>query len=211
MALRPFLNNFLHRDRLKFEVRTTCMPYFSRRTSGFFFTLHYSYKAASLWSRRSRVRPPLWHSSFKETKYTSPLTREYSILCSLRDREVACSASNHQGSNFEFCLRRTVSSNLSYHPHKVHVDQFSLYVHTGGLKPHIFIQVLYYTVHSIHWNRLKHWVWMKVIQFWQNRGQRFWNLAHWCHCWSSTCWKLVFNLLKKIKKPRIWSWPAVKK
>ena len=54
---------------------------------------------------------------------------------SLRDREVACSASDRQGSNFESCVWRTVSSQSSHHPQEVLLAQFSLYVHKGGLKP----------------------------------------------------------------------------
>ena len=60
-----------------------------------------------------------------------------SIVGSLRDREVACSASDRQGSNFESCVWRTVSSQ-SYHPQGVLLAQFSLYVHKGGLKPDSF-------------------------------------------------------------------------
>ena len=61
-----------------------------------------------------------------------------SIVGSLRDREVACSASDYQGSNFESCVWRTVSSQSSHHPHEVLLAQFSLYVHKGGLKPDSF-------------------------------------------------------------------------
>ena len=61
-----------------------------------------------------------------------------SIVGSLRDREVACSASNRQGSNFESCVWRTVSSHSSHHPQEVLLAQFSLYVHKGGLKPDSF-------------------------------------------------------------------------
>ena len=57
-----------------------------------------------------------------------------SIVGSLRDREVACSASDRQGSNFESCLWRTVSSQSYHHPQEVLLAQFSLYVHKGGLK-----------------------------------------------------------------------------
>ena len=53
-------------------------------------------KAACLNSRRSRVRIPLCHSSFKKASI-----------------EVACSASDRQGSNFESCVWRTVSSQSS--------------------------------------------------------------------------------------------------
>ena len=62
-----------------------------------------------------------------------------SIVGSLRDREVACSASDRQGSSFESCVWRTVSSHSSHHPQEVLLAQFSLYVHKGGLKPIHFI------------------------------------------------------------------------
>ena len=61
-----------------------------------------------------------------------------SIVGSLRDREVACSASDRQGSNFESCVWRKVSSQSSHHPQEVLLAQFSLYVHKGGLKPDSF-------------------------------------------------------------------------
>ena len=61
-----------------------------------------------------------------------------SIVGSLRDREVACSASDRQGSNFESCVWRTVSSQSSHPPQEVLLAQFSLYVHKGGLKPDSF-------------------------------------------------------------------------
>ena len=72
----------------------------------------------------------------KETKMFLPHPRvKVSIVGSLRDREVACSASDRQGSNFESCLWRTVSS---HHPQEVLLAQFSLYVHKGVLKPDSF-------------------------------------------------------------------------
>ena len=61
-----------------------------------------------------------------------------SIVGSLRDREVACSASDRQGSNFESCVWKTVSSQSSHRPQEVLLAQFSLYVHKGGLKPDSF-------------------------------------------------------------------------
>ena len=61
-----------------------------------------------------------------------------SIAGSLRDREVACSASDRQGSNFEPCVWRTVSSQSSHDPQEVLLAQFSLYVHKGGLNPDSF-------------------------------------------------------------------------
>ena len=76
---------------------------------------------------------------FKETKMFLPHPRvKVSIVGSLRDREVACSASDRQGSNFESCVWRTVSSHSSHHPQEVLQAQFSLYVHKGGLKPDSF-------------------------------------------------------------------------
>ena len=75
----------------------------------------------------------------KETKMFLPHPRvKVSIAGSLRDREVACSASDRQGSNFESCVWRTVSSQSSHHPQEVLLAQFSLYVHKGGLKPYSF-------------------------------------------------------------------------
>ena len=75
----------------------------------------------------------------KETKLFLPHPRvKVSIVGSLRDRVVACSASDRQGSNFESCVWRTVSSQSSHHPQEVLLAQFSLYVHKGGLKPDSF-------------------------------------------------------------------------
>ena len=86
----------------------------------------------------ARVRFPI--SAVKETKKMFlPHPRvKVSIVGSLCDREVACSASDRQGSNFESCVWRTVSSQSSHHPQDVLLAQFSLYVHKGGLKPDSF-------------------------------------------------------------------------
>ena len=89
----------------------------------------------------------------KETKLFLPHPRvKVSIVGSLRDREVACSASDRQGSNFESCVWRTVSSQSSHHPQELLLAQFSLYVHKGGLKPdsfHFFTTILTSCVDSI--------------------------------------------------------------
>ena len=86
---------------------------------------------------------------FKETKMFLPHPRvKVSIVGSLRDREVACSASDRQGSNFESCVWRTVSSHSSHHPQEVLLAQFSLYVHKGGLKPDSF-HFIYYSDGSV--------------------------------------------------------------
>ena len=73
----------------------------------------------------------------KETKnVSSPSTCE-SQYCGER-AQVACSASDRQGSNFESRVWRTVSSHSSHHPQDVLLAQFSLYVHKDGLKPDSF-------------------------------------------------------------------------
>ena len=83
----------------------------------------------------------------KETKLFLPHPRvKVSIVGSLRDREVAYSASDRQGSNFESCVWRTVSSQSSHHPQEVLLAQFSLYVHKGGLKPDSF-HFIYSRIH----------------------------------------------------------------
>ena len=76
-----------------------------------------------------------------------------SIVGGLRDREVACSASYCQGSNFESCVWKTVSSQSSHHPQEVLLAQFSLYVHKGGLKPVSFHFIFRH--HDLQMFRLK--------------------------------------------------------
>ena len=70
----------------------------------------------------------------KETKMflSHPLVK-LSIVGSLRDREVACSASDLYAWNFESCVWRAVSSHSSHHHQEVLLAQFSLYVHKSGL------------------------------------------------------------------------------
>ena len=88
----------------------------------------------------------------KETKLFLPHPRvKVTIVGSLRDREVACSASDRQGSKFESCVWRTVSSQSSHHPQDVLLAQFSLYVHKGGLKPDSFHFIFSY-FHNCHFH-----------------------------------------------------------
>ena len=61
-----------------------------------------------------------------------------SIVGGLHDREVACSASDRQASNFESRFWRAVSSHSSHHLQEVLLAQISLYVHKSGLKPDLF-------------------------------------------------------------------------
>ena len=85
-----------------------------------------------------------------------------SIVGSLRDREVACSASDRQGSNFESCVWRTVSSQSSHHPQEVLLAQFSLYVHKGGLKPDSPIHFIYSPqTHIVSVKKLRWWLFKK--------------------------------------------------
>ena len=86
----------------------------------------------------NRVRFP-FSTVLKETKMIPlhPLVK-LSIVGSLRDREVACSASDRQGLNFESCVWRTMSSNSSHHPPAVLLAQFILYVHKSDLNPDSF-------------------------------------------------------------------------
>ena len=70
------------------------------------------------------------------------LAQRFNIVRRLRDREVACSASDRQGSNFVFCVWRAMSFHSSHHLQEVVLAKFSLFVHKGGLKPHLFINSL---------------------------------------------------------------------
>ena len=79
----------------------------------------------------ARVRGPFPSlGGLKGTKIflPHPLVK-FSIVGSLCDREVSCSASDPQGLNFEFCVRRAV---LSHHPQEVLLGKFSLYVHKSA-------------------------------------------------------------------------------
>ena len=72
------------------------------------------------------------HGGLKKQKMFLPhLLEKMGSLC---DREVACSASDRQGSNFESCVWREVSFT-----HLIILAKFSLYVHKSGLKPIHFI------------------------------------------------------------------------
>ena len=75
--------------------------------------------------------PPSRLQVSKKRNVYSPLTRKDAILWGAYscDREVECSASDRQGSNFESCVRRAVSSHSSHHPQWVLLAQVSLYVH----------------------------------------------------------------------------------
>ena len=77
-----------------------------------------------------------------------------SIVGSLRDREVACPASDRQGSNFESCVWRTVPSQSSHHPQEGLLAQISLYVHQGCLKPDSFNLLTVWECLAVKYNTL---------------------------------------------------------
>ena len=86
-------------------------------------TLQCMVNAACSESRRLRVRTPLWHFSFEDTKCFFPAhSNRFNIVGSLR-----------HGSNFESFVWRAVSSHSSHHPEEALLAQFSLYAHKGGL------------------------------------------------------------------------------
>ena len=65
-----------------------------------------------------------------------------SFVGSLCDRDVACSASDRQGSNFEACVWRTVSSHSPHHPQEVLLAQCS----QGDLNPDSFHFTMFCTI-----------------------------------------------------------------
>ena len=94
-------------------------------------------KAACLESRISRVRTPLLHSSFKKTISPPPRSQD-AILWGASTRR--CSVLGLKPPGFEFqilCLEGSVISFFSS-SYKVILTQFSLCVHKGGIKPHLF-------------------------------------------------------------------------
>ena len=104
----------------------------------------------------ARVRFPV-SAVWKKQKMFLPHPRvKVSIVGSLRDRKVACSASDRQRANFESCVWRTVSSQSSHHRQEVLLAQFSLYVHKGGLKPDSFNYIcLADAIHNFKWMKFR--------------------------------------------------------
>ena len=68
----------------------------------------------------------------------------------LKKWEVACSTSNRQGSNFESCVWRAMSSHSSHHPQEVLLVQNSQHVHKGDLRPHSF-HFIYFNIFTSLW------------------------------------------------------------
>ena len=108
-------------------------------------------KPACLENRRSRVPTLLWPSQVSKKQNVSfPLTRNDSEVwrTSLGDRDVAFSASDCQGSNFESCVWRAVSS---HHPQEVLLAQFRQKLHSFS-----FVSVRYLEI-TISLQYLKHY------------------------------------------------------
>ena len=87
---------------------------------------------AAFYARVRGLVPGL--GGLKETKMFLPHPRvKVSIVGSLSDREVECSASDRQGSNFESChlIHLTILRKFSW-------SSLAYYMHKGGLKPDSF-------------------------------------------------------------------------
>ena len=77
-------------------------------------------------------------------------SRSANIVGSLCDQNVASSVSDSQGSNFESCDWRAVSSHSSHHSQDVLLAQFSRSVHKGWLKPHSFQLISFVGLPSVN-------------------------------------------------------------
>ena len=117
-----------------------------------------------------------------------------SIVGSLRDREIACSASDRQGSNFESCVWRTVSSHSSHHPQEVLLAQFSLYVHKRGLKPDSFHFLACCKSYMFYWL-----FWWISISWSHNSGVQSWHAWEKVFIGTNSRW-----LPKNQIYPKIW-------
>ena len=142
--------------------RETCQYYYYIMRQWVWSVMHYAHpRRLVLWLKlpvwkvawRSRVRPPLWPSSFKETKCFYPAHSQwFNIAGNLCDREVACSTSDYQSSHFQSCVWRAVSFHSSLDPQGVLLPQFCLYVHKGGLKPHHLISFHFHSRWLTNWS-----------------------------------------------------------
>ena len=125
----------------------------------------------------------------KETKMFLPHQRvKLSIVGSLRNREVACSASDRQGSNFESCVWRTVSSHSFHHPQEVLLAQLSLYVHKGGLNPDSFHFIFIF-------KNMQQKVWAKHIR--PLLGKKRWYLPLYAVV-DTTFWPFIYTYSRHI-------------
>ena len=97
---------------------------------------------ACLSHRRSTVPPSIWHSGFKETNASSPLTRKYSVLWESLWPTGSLLGLRPPGLDFKSCVWRTMPTDSAHHPQEILQVQLSLHVHKGGLKHHSCINSL---------------------------------------------------------------------
>ena len=107
-------------------------------------------KAACLESREITGSSPALAFKLQRNKTFLPRSLvKNNIVGSFLDRQVAYLASDHQGSNFNFCVWRAVAN--YHHPQELLLAQLSLHVHKVGLEPHSFH--FYSQYGRIHINR----------------------------------------------------------
>ena len=118
-----------------------------------------SWVVTSIWWTQL-ISYPICPSSFKEAKcfYSTHLWR-FNIVGGLRDQDVARSDSDRQGTNFESCFWKAVSSHSCHHPQDVLLAQFSPYVNKDRLRPQSFHFRLYVSM----WRQNLHYTFGMVI------------------------------------------------
>ena len=95
------------------------------------------------YSNFPNLRQNIYNFYTLNTKTDIKVLDYFNIAGVIRDREVACSASSQTSRvEFEYCVWRAVSFHSFLHPQEVLLAQFSLYVHKGVLKPHLFHFIL---------------------------------------------------------------------
>ena len=136
---------------------------------------------AGLWRcllgcQRSRVGTPNLAHKFQRNKVFLLRSLEIIYFVRILRARPPCSASYQQGPNLESCVWEAVSSHSSHHLQEVLLTQFSLYVHKGGLKPHLF----YFTWSSV--SRLPANNMLIVIHahatWWLTESYRHWTASH---------------------------------
>ena len=96
---------------------------------------------ACLESRRSRVRAPLWPSSFKKTKYllSTHFKKKQIQYCEKPPwPRGGVFVLRPPGLEFRILWEVSVSSHSSHHPQEVLLAKFSLHVHKSGPRPDSF-------------------------------------------------------------------------
>ena len=128
----------------------------------------------------------------KKHNVSSLLTRR---VGSLRDWEIACSASDRHSSNFETCIWgvwKTVSSHLFHHPQKVILAQFMC---TKWPITPIIHSIIHSSIYSFSdWMNIHEWInegkeWMyEWVNEWKNECMNEWNnyrMNKWINEWMN--------------------------